>query len=210
MVKVRDITAGLERAVRDFEDATERVVQRASTYVDAGIAKVQNKTQGVPAWLDRAVEIEPHQHPFDIEPTLEGYLRLPSGKVYFVNDGKAQGATLEHGRAAVLVGRRGSTAIYTLLRLGPEKVVSWNEIARFAKKSAIIMADREVTRAPANPDDVRASLSAQDVVRKQVALVDLGGACNRLLFIGSIPHAAYAGHDARGAVAAIAFDYPAA
>ena len=208
MVKVRDITAGLERAVRDFEDATERVVQRASTYVDASIAKVQNKGQGTPAWLELAAEIEPHEPPFGIEPTLEGYLRIPSGRLFFVNESRIELAKVDPGRAAVFVGRRPASIAYTLLRLGPERVVRWAELVKFPRKSAVILADRDVTRAPASADDLKAALSAQDVVRKQVALVDFGAACNRLVLVGSIPTAAYAGHDAHGAVAAIAFDYP--
>ena len=226
MARFKDIADNLDRAIRDVEDATERVVQRASAYVETSLAKAQNRVQGVPAWLAGASEIEPLSPPFGITPTFVGRLDVASGRLR-IGRLEAEGRSAQtlrgeapmntsasdlavgEGGAAILLGLatpglEGSAARYLLLRLGPETVSSWTLFCENGAEQLHVRDALEVRGL--SPDDLRASAGHRRPFAKGIGHIALGAAENHLVFGEDAWKAIYVGRDARGGLACLAFD----
>ncbi len=226
MARLKDIADNFDRAIRDMEEATERAVQRASSYVETSLAKAQNRVQGLPAWLTNASEIEPLTPPFGITPVFVAKLHVSSGRLRLGRlkaDGRsaktlreeapmrmaASDIAVGEGAGMILLGQKtpglsDSTARYLLLRLGPATVTSWtlfceNDIEQLHVRDALDV--RELSA-----DDLRASASNRRPLAKGIGLTALGGVSNHLVFREDAWKAVYLGRDTRGALACLAFD----
>ena len=226
MARLKDIADNLDRAIRDVEDATERVVERASAYVETSLAKAQNRVRGVPAWLTGASEIEPLSPPFGITPTFVGRLDVSSGRLRIGRlkaDGRsaqtlrekapipmsASDLAIGEGGAAILLGLaapglEASAARYLLLRVGPETVSSWTLFCENGGEELHVSDALEVRGL--SEDDLRVSAAHRRPLAKGIGLTGLGAVESHLVFREDAWKAVYVGRDARGGLACLALD----
>lgn len=220
MPRFKDIAENLDRALRDVEGATERVVQRASAYVETSLAKAQTRAQGLPAWLALLADVEPLSAPFGLEPRYAGQLDVPSGRIsllrHRVSDPVDPNAPTTRaarevlhtgiGKAAMLVGRAtdAGPARYLVLRFGPETVSLWTLFAE--NHGGMLHVRDSVLKEGLSSEDFRASLSNTRLVAPGVALAAIGAAPNLLLVREDAWRAVYLGRDARGTLACVVID----
>ncbi len=219
MARFKDLTDNLDRALRDAEVATERVVQRASAYVETSLAKAQTRALGLPAWLALLADPEPTSPPFGLPLSFVDTLDVSTGRLrVFRLEGETKTGATEGGGNGTAAGKSaredlvvgpgpvaiqiaraqdGSHARYLVLRFGPERVTVWTLFAERRRDERLHVRNAvELSR-----DDFTSALAGRQSLAQGIARFSLG-----LAFGPNAWRSVFLGRDARGTLAAMVFD----